>query len=96
VAAKTPTLVQFDRELRDRLDRHAAEWCGGNRSRAVHEACELLLASHAAWRREQQPPTFPGHDPGGVRHTADRESELRDRPLTADLTREFGGGRWSS
>jgi hypothetical protein len=84
---KVPTLVQFDRALRDRLDAWAAEWCGSNRSAAIAQAVEQLLAADARYRQESQrrEPPRGGWLPTQTRHSADSVADLTGRPITSDL-----------
>jgi hypothetical protein len=82
--ARKPVLVQIDPELLARLDAYAKTEFAGNRSRAIGEAVQLLLAQHAAHaaalrRRE------PANGGWLIPQTADLVADTVDRPLTADL-----------
>ena len=86
--ARKAILVQVDPELLARLDAYTASEQGGNRSRAVAEAVEQLLARHAAFvQRQRHPDPHGGWLPAAPAHTADLTADLADRPLTHDLMR---------
>lgn len=80
-------LVQFDVEQLAQLDRYAAEWTRGNRSRAIERAVDLLLAQHACYLTDQARVARSPHGnflPAGPRHTTDSTSA--STPLTAELS----------
>ena len=78
--ARKPVLFQADVDQLARLDRFAAEWCGGNRSRALGQAIEQMLAADAHHRQQlaRREPPRGGWLPGPS-HTANTVADA-DRP----------------
>jgi hypothetical protein len=84
--ARRAVLIQIDPALLARLDAFAAAWTRRNRSAAIAQAVEQMLAADAQHRQQlgRREPALGGWLPG-PRRTADTTVEAGSRPLTADL-----------